>query len=154
MIVEPTVEETTKILKGLQSRYEAHHQVRYSDDAIRAAAKLASRHLRESRLPDSAIDVVDEAGAALSLDHSVSEKENEIESPVVTISALQQVVSRMARIPEKQTSSSDRDRLRTLEESLRRVVFGQPAAVQAVVTAIKRARAGLAQPARLSLIHI
>ena len=148
VIVEPTVEETTKILKGLQSRYEAHHQVKYSDDAIRAAAKLASRHLRESRLPDSAIDVVDEAGAALSLYHSVSGKENEVESPMVTIEALQQVVSRMARIPEKQTSSSDRDRLRTLEESLRRVVFGQTEAVQAVVTAIKRARAGLAQPDR------
>ena len=148
VIVEPTVEETTKILKGLQSRYEAHHKVRYSDDAIRAAAKLASRHLRESRLPDSAIDIVDEAGAALSLHHSASGKENEVEAPVVTIAALQQVVSKMARIPEQQASSSDKDRLRTLEESLRRVVFGQTKAVQAVVTAIKRARAGLAQPDR------
>ena len=148
VIIEPTVEETTKILKGLQSRYEAHHKVRYSDDAIRAAAKLASRHLRESRLPDSAIDVVDEAGAALSLHHSASGKENDVEAPVVTIAALQQVVSRMARIPEQQASSSDKDRLRTLEESLRRVVFGQTEAVQAVVTAIKRARAGLAQPDR------
>ena len=152
VVEEPTVAEATRILEGLRPRYEAHHDVRYSDEAIGGAAKLASRHLRDSRLPDSAIDVVDEAGAALALRRAeAGEKEKAdqpAEPPVVTIAALEQVVARMARIPEKQASSSDRERLRTLEESLQRVVFGQPAAVQAVVTAIKRARAGLGQPDR------
>ena len=152
IIDEPTVEETTKILEGLRSRYEAHHNVKYSDDAIGSAAKLASRHLRESRLPDSAIDVVDEAGAVLALRQSTSDDAAsdgpKAEAPIVTLSTLEQVVSRMARIPEKQASSSDKERLRTLEESLQRVVFGQQDAVQAVVTAIKRARAGLGQPDR------
>ncbi len=149
VVEEPTVDETTRILEGLRPRYEAHHNVRYSDDAIGGAAKLASRHLRDSRLPDSAIDVVDEAGAALALRQAESAEEDQpVEPPVVTIGALEQVVARMARIPEKQASSSDKERLRTLEESLQRVVFGQPAAVQAVVTAIKRARAGLGQPDR------
>ena len=149
VVEEPTVAEATRILEGLRPRYEAHHDVRYSDEAIGGAAKLASRHLRDSRLPDSAIDVVDEAGAALALRRAeTAEKDRPVEPPVVTIAALEQVVARMARIPEKQASSSDRERLRTLEESLQRVVFGQPAAVQAVVTAIKRARAGLGQPDR------
>ena len=151
VVDEPTIDETTRILEGLRPRYEAHHNVRYSDDAIGGAAKLASRHLRDSRLPDSAIDVVDEAGAALALRQTEADAGDEdapVEPPVVTIGALEQVVARMARIPEKQASSSDKERLRTLEESLQRVVFGQPAAVQAVVTAIKRARAGLGQPDR------
>ncbi len=149
VVEEPTVAETTRILEGLRPRYEAHHEVRYSDEAIGGAAKLASRHLRDSRLPDSAIDVVDEAGAALALRQAAAAGADQpAEPPVVTIAALEQVVARMARIPEKQASSSDRERLRTLEESLQRVVFGQPAAVQAVVTAIKRARAGLGQPDR------
>ena len=149
VVEEPTVDETTRILEGLRPRYEAHHNVRYSDDAIGGAAKLASRHLRDYRLPDSAIDVVDEAGAALALHQTAAaEADRPAEPPVVTVGALEQVVARMARIPEKQASSSDRERLRTLEESLQRVVFGQPAAVRAVVTAIKRARAGLGQPDR------
>ena len=150
VIDEPSVDETTKILEGLRSRYEAHHNVKYSDDAIGAAAKLASRHLRESRLPDSAIDVVDEAGAVLALGRSAGESGDgdQDEPPVVTIEALERVVARMARIPEKQASSSDKERLRTLEESLQRVVFGQQEAVEAVVTAIKRSRAGLGQPDR------
>ncbi len=149
VVEEPTIDETTRILEGLRPRYEAHHNVRYSDDAIGGAAKLASRHLRDSRLPDSAIDVVDEAGAALALWQAAGEEEDQpVEPPVVTIGALEQVVARMARIPEKRASSSDKERLRTLEESLQRVVFGQPAAVQAVVTSIKRARAGLGQPDR------
>ena len=151
VVDEPTVDETTRILEGLRPRYEAHHNVRYSDDAIGGEAKLASRHLRDSHLPDSAIDVVDEAGSALALRQTEAEAGDEaepVEPPVVTIGALEQVVARMARIPEKQASSSDKERLRTLEESLQRVVFGQPAAVLAVVTAIKRARAGLGQPDR------
>ena len=149
VVDEPTVDETTRILEGLRSRYEAHHDVRYSDEAIGGAAQLASRHLRDSRLPDSAIDVVDEAGAALALRPAAAGAEDRPEEPpLVTIGALEQVVARMARIPAKQASASDRERLRTLEESLQRVVFGQPVAVQAVVTAIKRSRAGLGQPDR------
>ena len=149
VVDEPTVDETTRILEGLRSRYEAHHDVRYSDEAIGGAAQLASRHLRDSRLPDSAIDVVDEAGAALALRPAQAGAEDRPEEPpLVTMGALEQVVARMARIPAKQASASDRERLRTLEESLQRVVFGQPVAVQAVVTAIKRSRAGLGQPDR------
>ena len=145
MVDEPTVEETTRILEGLRSRYESHHGVRYSDEAIGAAARLASRHLRESRLPDSALDVIDEAGAGFALERPAAE---ESEPAMVSAGTLERVVARMARIPEKQASSSDKERLRTLQEALERVVFGQQRAVEAVVTAIKRSRAGLGQPDR------
>jgi ATP-dependent Clp protease ATP-binding subunit ClpA len=146
IINEPTIEETVLILKGLRSRYEAHHRVRYDDEALSVAAKLAKRHLREYRLPDSAIDIIDEAGAGLRMlpadDHGSDEPR------AVTADIIEQVVARMARIPEKQASASDRDRLRTLEESLQRVVFGQEEAVGLVASAIKRSRAGLGQPDR------
>ena len=145
MVDEPTVEETTRILEGLRSRYESHHGVRYSDEAIGAAARLASRHLRESRLPDSALDVIDEAGAGFALERPAAE---ESEPATVSAGTLERVVARMARIPEKQASASDKERLRTLQEALERVVFGQQRAVEAVVTAIKRSRAGLGQPDR------
>ena len=145
MVDEPTVEETTRILEGLRSRYESHHGVRYSDEAIGAAARLASRHLRESRLPDSALDVIDEAGAGFALERPAAE---ESEPAMVSAGALERVVARMARIPERQASASDKERLRTLQEALERVVFGQQRAVEAVVTAIKRSRAGLGQPDR------
>ena len=149
VIDEPTVEETTRILEGLRSRYESHHGVHYSDEAIGAAARLASRHLRESRLPDSAIDVVDEAGAVLALQRpAATDSAETVEPAEVSAGALERVVARMARIPEKQASASDKQRLRTLQESLERVVFGQQKAVEAVVTAIKRSRAGLGQPDR------
>ena len=147
VIDEPTVEETTRILEGLRSRYESHHGVRYSDEAIGAAAKLASRHLRESRLPDSALDVIDEAGAGLALDRA-DPAEADDEPALVSAGVLERVIARMARIPEKQASASDKQRLRTPQESLERVVFGQPRAVEAVATAIKRSRAGLGQPDR------
>ena len=145
MVDEPTVEETTRIVEGLRSRYESHHGVRYSDEAIGAVARLASRHLREARLPDSALDVIDEAGAGFALERPAAE---EAEPAMVSAGALERVVARMARIPEKQASASDKERLRTLQESLERVVFGQQRAVEAVVTAIKRSRAGLGQPDR------
>ncbi len=151
VVDEPSVDETTKILEGLRSRYESHHGVSYSDDALAAAAKLAGRHLRESRLPDSAIDVVDEAGAVFALLHPKPEDIDDGEAPqpaAVTVASIEQVIARMARIPEKQASGSDKERLRTLEEALGRVVFGQQEAVQAVVTSIKRARAGLGHPDR------
>ena len=145
---EPSVDETTKILEGLKLRYESHHDVEYEDTALSTAAKLASRHLRDSRLPDSAIDVIDEAGAFLALRHGNQDDSFAGKPLVVTTDAIERVVARMARIPEKQASSSDKERLRTLEESLQRVVFGQPEAVAAVTASIKRARAGLGLPDR------
>jgi ATP-dependent Clp protease ATP-binding subunit ClpA len=139
---EPTHEDTVRILKGLRSRYEEYHQVTYTDGAIEAAARLARRHLREYRLPDSAIDVLDEAGAALRMQRPADASE----AMPVDVPEIERVVARIARIPEKQASSSDKDRLRTLEDALQRVVFGQEEAVHAAAMAIKRARAGLGQP--------
>ena len=146
-IDEPSIQETVKILQGLRSRYEAHHHVHFADDALESAAKLASRHLRDYRLPDSAIDVLDEAGAKMRLAAGASTSAEPIVLEV-GVPQIEEVVARMARIPAKQASSSDRDRLRTLEEMLGRVVFGQEEAVRLVARAIKRSRAGLGQPER------
>jgi ATP-dependent Clp protease ATP-binding subunit ClpA len=145
-IDEPSIEETVRILAGLRSRYEEHHHVKYTDAALEAAAKLASRHLRDYRLPDSAIDVIDESGAVTRLKAGLVSAGA---GPVtVDVADVETIVARMARIPARQASSSDRERLRTLEESLERVVFGQREAVHLVAQAIKRARAGLALPER------
>src|SRR5581483_8979022 len=144
-IEEPSVAETVKILGGLRSRYETHHAVRYTDAALDAAAKLASRHLRDSRLPDSAIDLLDEAGAVTKLRAMAA---GEAPPATVDVAEIERVAARAARIPDQQATSSERERLRTLEESLRRVVFGQDEAVHAVAQATKRSRAGLAQPDR------
>ena len=156
VIDEPTIDETVQILQGLRPRYEEHHRIKYSEPAITAAARLASRHLRDTRLPDSAIDVLDEAAAMLRLqspgdegatpDRGAAGQEPEL--PLVTPADVERVVARIARIPERQASASDKERLKTLEEALRRVVFGQAEAVGAVATAIKRSRAGLGQPDR------
>jgi ATP-dependent Clp protease ATP-binding subunit ClpA len=173
---EPSIQETVRILQGLRTRYEAHHQVHFQDEALEAAAKLAARHLRDYKLPDSAIDVLDEAGAKARLTRgaakgappsargSVSQGEAragrgaadvlepppaDLAPPVeITAAHIEEVVARMARIPAKQASATDRDRLRSLEESLGRVVFGQEEAVRTVARAIKRSRAGLGQPDR------
>jgi ATP-dependent Clp protease ATP-binding subunit ClpA len=162
-VEEPSTEETVKILAGLRSRYEEHHGVRYTDAALETAAKLASRHLRDYRLPDSAIDLIDEAGAVtriqtLAANAAADTADTagpgagapvpEVAPPVVDAREIERVAARAARIPDQQASSSDRERLRTLEESLRRVVFGQEEAVHGVAQAIKRSRAGLAQPDR------
>ncbi len=231
VLEEPSVDETVEILTGLRSRYEEHHRVTFTDAALRAAAKLARRHLRDSRLPDSAIDVLDEAGAGIAVTGAddapgataagaadggrsttpdeaadtageapseaavtvaevaadtttgiaatvgagpadaaaraggagapagtaaasdgvaVPDAGDETAAPLprVTAADIERVIARMARIPEKQATASDKERLRTLDEALRRVVFGQDDAVASVVTAIKRARAGLGQPER------
>jgi ATP-dependent Clp protease ATP-binding subunit ClpA len=146
-IDEPSIEETVRILNGLRSRYEGHHDVTFAEGTLEAAAKLAARHLRDYRLPDSAIDVLDEAGAMLRL--RTGGQGSEAGGPrTVTVADVEQVVARMAKIPAKQASSSDRQRLRTLEEALSRVVFGQEEAVRSVANAIKRSRAGLGQPDR------
>ena len=159
-IEEPSIEETVKILAGLRSRYEEHHGVRYTDAALEAAAKLASRHLRDYRLPDSAIDLVDEAGAVTRIQTLAANAAADTTNvsadapsaptapPVVDAREIERVAARAARIPDQQATSSDRERLRTLEESLQRVVFGQAEAVHAVAQAIKRSRAGLGQPDR------
>ena len=145
-IDEPSIEETVRILSGLRSRYEEHHHVSYTDAGLEVAAKLAARHLRDYRLPDSAIDVIDEAGAVTRLKAGPVSAENS--AVTVDASEIEAIVARMARIPARQASSSDRERLRTLEESLERVVFGQHEAVHLVAQAIKRSRAGLALPER------
>ena len=145
-IDEPSIEEAVRILAGLRSRYEAHHHVKYTDAALDAAAKLASRHLRDYRLPDSAIDLIDEAGAVTRL--KAGPKSADTAELIVDAAEIEPIVARMARIPARQASASDRERLRTLEESLERVVFGQHEAVQLVAQAIKRSRAGLALPER------
>ena len=147
-IEEPTVDEASRILAGLSPRYAAHHKVSYTDEAVTAAAALAKRHLRDVRLPDSAIDVIDEAGAVLAMQRPAGGEEDSDDVPEVTTGQIESVVARMARIPAKQASASDKERLRSLEESLQRVVFGQEEAVRNVVTAIKRSRAGLGLPDR------
>jgi len=154
-IDEPSIEEAVKILAGLRSRYEEHHRVKYTDAALEAAVKLAARHLRDYRLPDSAIDLIDETGSVVRLAAPPapppapdSPASPEAEPLVVDAADIERVVARIARIPARQASSSDRERLRTLQESLERVVFGQPDAVHLVAQAIKRSRAGLGQPDR------
>jgi ATP-dependent Clp protease ATP-binding subunit ClpA len=139
---EPNEGDTVRILQGLRPRYEQHHKVTYTDGALEVSTRLARRHLRDARLPDSAIDVIDEAGAALRL-HPPEDGSRVVDAPEV-----ERVVSRMARIPETQATTSDRERLRTLGEALKRVVFGQDEAVDQVASAIKRARAGLGPPER------
>ncbi len=152
-IEEPTIDETVKILAGLRPRYEEHHGVKFSDAALEAAAKLAARHLRDYRLPDSAIDVIDESGSVARLRRTPSANNPQpttgTPEPIVIDGAdIEAVVAKMARIPARQASSSDRERLRALEESLERVVFGQQEAVHLVAQAIKRSRAGLGVPER------
>jgi ATP-dependent Clp protease ATP-binding subunit ClpA len=138
-IVEPTVAETVEILKGLKPRYEEHHGVRYTDEAIRAAAELAARHINDRHLPDKAIDVVDEAGARQRL-KPVGER-----TDVVDVAQIEDVVARIARIPAKTVSASDKEVLRNLERNLKLVIFGQDPAIEALAAAIKMARSGLAE---------
>jgi ATP-dependent Clp protease ATP-binding subunit ClpA len=152
-IEEPSIEETVQILAGLRQRYAEHHGVTYTEAALESAAKLAARHLRDYKLPDSAIDVLDEAGAVARLAApATSLAPGATTTPPATITVdapeIEAIVARMARIPARQASSSDRERLRTLQESLERVVFGQTEAVHLVAQAIKRSRAGLALPER------
>ncbi len=136
-VVEPSVPETIEILKGLRSRFEEHHGVRYTDDALQTAAELAARHINDRQLPDKAIDVIDEAGARLRL------KPPAERSTEVTVSMIEEVVARIARIPPKNVSTSDRDVLRNLERNLKLVIFGQDPAISTLGSAIKMSRSGL-----------
>tara|TARA_B110000483_G_scaffold145435_1_gene173674 strand:- start:162496 stop:164739 length:2244 start_codon:yes stop_codon:yes gene_type:complete len=136
-VPEPSVEDTIAILKGLRSRYEDHYNLKYADSALESAAKLSSRHITDRFLPDKAIDVVDEAGAYQSLQPAEERKE------VIEAIDVERVVSKIARIPEKSVSSSDKEQLRNLGDKLKMVVFGQDAAIDSLATAIKLSRAGL-----------
>jgi len=136
-VVEPSVAETIDILRGLRSRFEEHHAITYTDEALRAAAELASRHINDRHLPDKAIDVVDEAGARLRLKPA---GEREL---VVDVPQIEDVVARIARIPAKSVSTSDREVLRNLERNLKLVIFGQDNAIETLAAAIKMARSGL-----------
>ncbi|MDF1854478.1 ATP-dependent Clp protease ATP-binding subunit ClpA [Pseudooceanicola sp.] len=137
---EPTVEDTVKILKGLKPYFEEHHSVRYTADAIRTAVELSARYINDRKLPDKAIDVIDEAGAA---QHLVAESKRR---KTIGAKEIEDVVAKIARIPPKSVSKDDAEVLKDLEASLKRVVFGQDAAIDALSSAIKLSRAGLREP--------
>ena len=141
-IYEPDVKETISILKGLKSYYEEFHVVRYTDAALRAAAELSAKYINDKFLPDKAIDVIDEAGALLKLSPSYERRKT------VGLLEIEAVVAKIAKIPERTVSTSDMDRLKVLEDELKRTVFGQEDAIHSLVSSIKRARAGLGAPER------
>ncbi|WP_109468186.1 ATP-dependent Clp protease ATP-binding subunit ClpA [Albibacillus kandeliae] len=137
---EPSVEDAIKILRGLKPYFEEHHSVKYTADAVKTAVELASRYINDRKLPDSAIDVIDEAGAAQRL--VVESKRRK----TIGTKEIEAVVAKIARIPPKNVSKDDAEVLKDLEASLKRVVFGQDAAIEALSSAIKLARAGLREP--------
>ncbi len=136
-IDEPTVEESAEILRGLRDRYEEHHEVKYANEALDAAADLSARYLLDRRLPDKAIDLVDQAGASNRL--QTADERKSVLDPV----DMERVVASMAKIPEKSVSSDDRDALAHLEEELEAVIFGQDDAIRSISSAVKLGRAGL-----------
>jgi len=138
---EPSIEETVQILEGLKSHYEQHHGVTYTPEALRAAAELSAKYINDRFLPDKAIDVIDEVGASFKIKPSTDG-----EAKVVHDTDIEEVVAKIARIPPRSVSVSDKERLQNLDSDLKRVVFGQDNAIQTVVTAIKMARAGLGHP--------
>ncbi len=139
-IGEPSSEETVKILNGLKSRFEAHHDVKYSKHALRAAAELSHRYINDRHLPDKAIDVIDEAGAVQKLLPPSRRKKT------VGVAEIESVIAKMARIPPKTVSTSDKDILRNLERDLKMVVYGQDPAIETLAAAIKMSRSGLGNP--------
>jgi len=139
-VTEPSVEDTVKILQGLKPYFEDHHSIRYTHDAIKTAVELSARYINDRKLPDKAIDVIDEAGAA---QHLVAESKRR---KTIGPKEIEAVVAKIARIPPKNVSKSDAEVLKDLESSLKRVVFGQDKAIEALSSAIKLARAGLREP--------
>ncbi|MCB2111177.1 MAG: ATP-dependent Clp protease ATP-binding subunit ClpA [Rhodobacteraceae bacterium] len=137
---EPTVDDTIKILMGLKPYFEKHHDLRYTHDAIKSAVELSSRYIHDRKLPDKAIDVIDEAGAA---QHLVAESKRR---KTIGPKEIEAVVAKIARIPPKSVSKDDAEVLKDLEKTLKRVVFGQDKAIEALSSAIKLARAGLREP--------
>ena len=138
-VVEPSVPDTIEILRGLKDRFEQHHGVNYTDDALISATELSARHINDRHLPDKAIDVIDEAGARQRL------LPEEMRLDEISVVEVEEVVAKMARIPPKQVNQSDRDALRNLERDLQLVVFGQDPAIDALANAIKMSRSGLGE---------
>jgi ATP-dependent Clp protease ATP-binding subunit ClpA len=139
-VVEPSVEQTIEILKGLKSRFEEHHSVKYALGALQAAAELSAKFINDRHLPDKAIDVIDEAGAAQRILPKSKQKKT------ITRNEVEEIVAKIARIPPTSVSSDDRSKLKTLERDLNSVVFGQEPAIEALAAAIKMARSGLGKP--------
>ncbi|WP_305856161.1 ATP-dependent Clp protease ATP-binding subunit ClpA [Balneatrix alpica] len=137
-VLEPSVEDTYHILQGLKSRFEEHHQVSYTDQALKAAAEMAGRYISDKHMPDKAIDVVDEAGAYQRLQKEPKK--------VIDVFEIEAIVAKIARIPPKSVSASDKDLLRKLDTNLKMVVFGQDEAIDTLSSAIKLSRAGLKAP--------
>lgn len=136
-VSEPSLEEAYQILRGLKTRFEEHHDVKYADKALRAAVELSARYINDRHLPDKAIDVIDEAGASQRLLPVAKRKK------IINVTDVETIIAKIARIPPKTVSSSDKDVLRNLERDLKLVVFGQEEAIQTLATAIKMTRAGL-----------
>src|SRR6266853_1392367 len=139
-IAEPTIPDAIKILKGLKPYFEEYHKVRYTAEAVKAAVELAAKYINDRKLPDKAIDVIDEVGASQMLLPESRRKK------VIGVKEVEEVVAKIARIPPKSVSKTDAEALRTLEDDLKRVVYGQDSAIHALSSAIKLARAGLRQP--------
>ncbi|OIP86468.1 MAG: ATP-dependent Clp protease ATP-binding subunit ClpA [Rhodobacterales bacterium CG2_30_65_12] len=137
---EPTLDDTVKILRGLKPHFEDHHHVKYTNDAIKTAVELSSRYINDRKLPDKAIDVIDEAGAAQHLLTPAKRKKS------IGVKEIEAIVAKLARIPPKSVSKDDAETLRGLETKLKRVVFGQDLAIDALASAIKLSRAGLREP--------
>jgi ATP-dependent Clp protease ATP-binding subunit ClpA len=137
---EPTLEDSVKILRGLKANYEKHHKVRYTDEAIRAAVELSAKYINDRKLPDKAIDVIDEVGASRMLLPEHKRRKT------VTLRDVEEIVAKIARIPPKSVSADDKETLRNLERDLKAMVFGQDKAIEALAAAIKLARAGLREP--------
>ncbi|MEO5845541.1 MAG: ATP-dependent Clp protease ATP-binding subunit ClpA, partial [Caldimonas sp.] len=139
-VVEPSIEQTVEILKGLKSRFEEHHSVKYAPAALQAAAELSAKFINDRHLPDKAIDVIDEAGAAQRILPKNKQKKT------INRSEVEEIVAKIARIPPASVSSDDRSKLKTLDRDLKSVVFGQDPAIDALAAAIKMARSGLGRP--------
>jgi ATP-dependent Clp protease ATP-binding subunit ClpA len=139
-VKEPSVEETVQILKGLKSRFETHHGVKYTQGALSTAAELSARYINDRHLPDKAIDVIDEAGAAQRIQPKSKQKK------VITPKEIEDIVAKIARVPAKTVASDERNALKNLDRDLKAVVFGQDKAIDAMATAIKMTRSGLGNP--------
>ena len=137
-VLEPSVADTTKILNGLKERYEAHHGIRYTQKALKAAAELSAKYINERHLPDKAIDVIDEAGASQRLLPSSKRKKT------IGVADIENIVAKMARIPPQSVSSSDKETLKSLDRNLKMLVFGQDQSIDALTSAIRLSRSGLA----------
>ena len=143
-VPEPSVDDTVRILDGIRDRYETYHRVAYTQEGLRAAAELSGRYISDRRLPDKAIDVIDEAGSFASI--SRTENDEAAEAAVIGAREIERVVARIARIPEKNVTASEVDKLKDLEAELKARIFGQAEAVERVVEAVKRSRAGFREP--------